>query len=62
MRLIRTFSNEKAEVKIYKDDGEFICKLSGNPAADYFTDDWQDAEGTAKHMLAEQEKKLWKAH
>jgi len=62
MRLIRTFSNDKAEVKIYKDDGEFVCRLTGNPAADYFTDDWQDAEGTAKHMLAEQEKKLCKAH
>ena len=41
------------EVTIYRDseNQEFVVKLAGNPAADYFTDDRQDATSTALDMF-----------
>lgn len=40
------------EVKVYweAEYGEYCCKLVGAPDADYFTDDFGDALGTAKSM------------
>ncbi len=48
MRLVKSYSH----VAIYKHEDEFIVKVPGQPAADYFTDDWKDADGTAAQMNA----------
>lgn len=42
------------EVKVYHDpDGadEYVCRLTGSPDADYFTNDYDDALNTAEAMV-----------
>jgi hypothetical protein len=48
-------SNSEKVATIYRDPdaGEFVVVLKGRPAADYFTPDRDDAEGTARKMVLE---------
>jgi hypothetical protein len=52
---IQNPTNQEKVATIYRDPdaGEFVVVLKGRPAADYFTSDREDAEGTAKRMVLE---------
>lgn len=52
-RKLKTFEHDGKSVGVYKDSetGEFVAKLKGRPQADYFTNDLDDAVGTAKKMV-----------
>lgn len=54
-RLVKTVTNGNRVAKIYKTEDEYIVKLFVNDNhqqdADYFTDDREDAAGTAAHMV-----------
>jgi len=54
MRHIETIELQGHICKIMYDPrhGEYVARLNGNSATDYFTDDRDDAIGTARHMLA----------
>ena len=52
MRKIAEVTGTAGTVKVYRDSDwqQYICKLVGNPEADCFTDDRQDALDTAVAM------------
>lgn len=47
---MRKIPTKHIHVAVYKHEDEYIVKVPENPAADYYTGDWQDALGTANHM------------
>ena len=53
LRLIHTVRSLRSVVKVYRDTEtcEFRCVLDGNPDATYYTDDKEDALGTAECMV-----------
>ena len=53
LRKIKVDSLIGSPVSVYfnSEYSEYIVKIKGNSAADYFTDDKQDALQTARHML-----------
>ena len=56
------FKAAKAQVaslgfKLDHDGSDYIVRYPGRSAADYFTDDLQDAIGTARYMATERDKK-----
>lgn len=50
---LTSVSNGGKVATVYRDPewNEFVVKLKGRPAADYFTSDRKDAEATAKKMV-----------
>lgn len=55
-RRIDTIKGPNGEVDVIYDsvNAEFVCKLRGKPVADYYTDDRDDAIGTAKLMAGQE--------
>jgi hypothetical protein len=52
LRLKATVHGEHCVVKVYRnpETKEFVCKLVGQPTANYFTEDSEDAVNTATAM------------
>lgn len=50
MKLKFTVTNGSRTVKVYKTELEYEVRLAGRPQATYYTDDYDDAVGTAKLM------------